>query len=111
MIINGPAGSGKSFVLRKIVKMLLYYAGKYPSKFLNKSSTKEQDNGQWRRHVEGSQFAVFVAHQGVAAFKIGGHTICNALSFGHTPNFRFSYEEMRRGASFTALERRFENVS
>jgi hypothetical protein len=63
MIINGEGGSGKSWLIRHIVKNLHNVFGKH-------SATRRA-----------SKRLLLLAHQGTAEFNIKGMTLCSAFGF------------------------------
>jgi hypothetical protein len=72
MIVNGEGGSGKSWLIKHIVKDVHNVFGEHKST---------------RRTLKR---VLLLAHQGTAAFNIKGMTICSALSFASISRSAFS---------------------
>jgi hypothetical protein len=113
MVVIGPAGCGKSYVIREVLKMLKHYVSSNPTHFLHKSPYRSESNRvNSSKVVSMRNLVLVIAHQGVAAYNIGGETICSALKFGINTIFSQEYVPLERGAdAFADLEKRLQNTS
>jgi hypothetical protein len=98
MIINGEGGSGKSWLIRHIVKDLHNVFGEHAST---------------RRTLKR---VLLLAHQGTAAFNIKGVTLCSALGFSSFTKSAFSvpYKSLRDTksgpATLKGMQQQFKDV-
>eukprot|EP00644_Phytophthora_capsici_P017766 jgi/Phyca11/41334/gw1.80.19.1 len=92
MIINGEGGSGKSWLIRHIVKDV-------HNVFEEHSSTRRT-----------SRRVLLLAHQGTAAFNIKGVTLCSALGFSSFSKSAFSvpYKSLKETKSGPTILKRMQ---
>jgi hypothetical protein len=93
MILNGEGGSGKSWLIRHIVKDV-------------HRVWRDQD-----MRVRGSRRVLLMAHHGNAAFNIKGVTVCSALRFSLTRGgYNATYKSLEATKSGIKTLRRLQDL-